>query len=181
MTILWGCCEGIFQVRYPETWHLTDMARGIESLVSLNPFFSMDSAQGEHSDHCKFWLLDLGRWLYRSLFILQWVVPQSDGIMIFLSKHTSASRSLLQVVLYSTEFSFFVHQLIFLWISLKLWIRSWHYCSKSNLVNAPLCDEVLNLLKSHWQDYILYVRSFRVCTILQSVIVGPKEKGKKLR
>lgn len=35
------------------------MARAIESLVSLNPFCSMDSAQGGHSDNCKFWLLDL--------------------------------------------------------------------------------------------------------------------------
>lgn len=44
-------------------WYLTGMARGIESLVSLNPFCSMDSAQGGHSDNCKFWLLDLGRCL----------------------------------------------------------------------------------------------------------------------
>lgn len=38
---------------------LASMARGIDSLVSLNPFFSMDLT-GEHSDNCKFWLLDLG-------------------------------------------------------------------------------------------------------------------------
>lgn len=37
------------------------MAHGIESLVSLSPFCSMDSAQGGHSGNCKFWLLDLGR------------------------------------------------------------------------------------------------------------------------
>lgn len=48
-------------IRIPEAWRLTDMARGIESLVSLNPFCSMDSAQGGHNDNCKFWLLDLGR------------------------------------------------------------------------------------------------------------------------
>lgn len=43
--------------------HLGDMARGIESLVSLSPFCPMDSQQGGHSDNCKFWLLDLGRCL----------------------------------------------------------------------------------------------------------------------
>lgn len=37
------------------------MARGIESLVSLNPFCPVESAQGGHADSCKFWLLDLGR------------------------------------------------------------------------------------------------------------------------
>lgn len=36
----------------------------------------------------------------------------------------------------------------------QVWITLWHYGSESNLVNAPLCDEILNLLKSHLQDYI---------------------------
>ncbi len=31
----------------------------------------------------------------------------------------------------------------------QVWIMLWHYGSESNLVNAPLCDEILNLLKSH--------------------------------
>lgn len=57
----WRCSKDIIQVRIPEAWYLVEMARGIESLVSLNPFYSVDSAQGEHSDNCKFWLLDLGR------------------------------------------------------------------------------------------------------------------------
>lgn len=37
------------------------MARGIESLVSLNPFCPVESVQGGNADNCKFWLLDLGR------------------------------------------------------------------------------------------------------------------------
>lgn len=36
----------------------------------------------------------------------------------------------------------------------QVWIMLWHYGSESNLVNAQLCDEILNLLKSHQQDYI---------------------------
>lgn len=60
LSYLRWCCEGIFRVTIPKAWYLADMARGIESLVSLNPFFSMDSAQGRNSDNCKFWLLDLG-------------------------------------------------------------------------------------------------------------------------
>lgn len=61
LSYLWRCCERVFPVRIPDASYLADMARGIESLVSLNPFCSMDSAQGGHSDNCKFWLLDLGR------------------------------------------------------------------------------------------------------------------------
>ena len=36
----------------------------------------------------------------------------------------------------------------------QVWITLWHYGSESNLVNALLGDEILNLLKSHWQDYV---------------------------
>lgn len=67
-------------IRTPEAWRLTDMARGIESLVSLNPFCSMDSAQGGHNDNCKFWLLDLGRCLDDVFHMRNWIMCRAGYI-----------------------------------------------------------------------------------------------------
>lgn len=73
--------ENIFHyIRIPEAWRLTDMARGIESLVSLNPFCSMDSEQGGHNDNCKFWLLDLGRCLDHVFHMRNWIMCRAGWV-----------------------------------------------------------------------------------------------------
>lgn len=56
----------------------------------------------------------------------------------------------------------------------QVWIILQHYGSESDLVNALLCDEILNLLKLNLQDYIcayVYGRSGGCCTDGQRVLV----------
>lgn len=59
--MFWIAFEDYVTIRFTHAWNVNDMAHGIESLVSLNPFFPMNSSLAGHSDNCKFWLLDLGR------------------------------------------------------------------------------------------------------------------------